>query len=102
MNRTTRVHRESVGEVRYGQSETEQDTCELVISRRRNDEEEGVDRSLHQSAVCSLLYLSTRTRPDISFSVSNVAKYCNDPSKEHWIAVKRILHYLNGSTHLDT
>ena len=67
--------------------------------RRRNDEEEGVDRSLHQSAVGSLLYLSTRTRPDISFAVSNVAKYCNDPIKEHWIAVKRILRYLNGSTH---
>ena len=68
--------------------------------RRRNDEEEGVDRSLYQSAVGSSLYLSTRTRLDISFAVSNVAKYCNDPSKEHWIAVKRILRYLNGSTHL--
>ena len=68
--------------------------------RRRNGEEEGVDRSLYQSAVGSLLYLLTRTRPDISFAVSNVAKYCSDPSKEHWIAVKRILRYLKGSTHL--
>ena len=59
--------------------------------RRRNGVEECIDRSLYQSAVGSLLYLSTRTRPDISFAVSNIAKYCNDPSKEHWIAVKRIL-----------
>lgn len=68
--------------------------------RRRNDGEEGVDKSLYQSVVGSLLYLATRTRPDISFAVSNVAKYCHDPSKEHWTAVKRILRYLKGSTHL--
>ena len=37
------------------------------------------------------------TRPDITFAVSNVAKYSSKPTKEHWIAVKRILRYLKGS-----
>ena len=46
----------------------------------------------------ALLYLSTRTRPDISFAVSNVAKYCNKPLAKHWTAVKRIFRYLRGTS----
>ena len=52
---------------------------------------------MYQSAVGSLQYLSTMTRPDISFAVSNVAKFCSKPSKEHWVAVKRIMRYLKGT-----
>ena len=44
-----------------------------------------------------LLYLSVATRPDIAFAVSNVAKYCAKPTKQHWIAVKRIMRYLKGT-----
>jgi hypothetical protein len=56
-----------------------------------------VDQELYQSAVGSLLYLSTWTRPDITYAVSNVAKFCSKPSKEHWTAVKRIMRYLRGT-----
>ena len=45
-----------------------------------------------------LIYLSTHTRLDISFAVSNVAKFCSRPIKEHLTAVKRIMRYLKGST----
>jgi len=58
---------------------------------------ETFDQGLYQSAVGSLLYLSTWTRPDITYAVSNVAKFCANPTKEHWTAVKRILRYLNGT-----
>ena len=68
--------------------------------KKKTDEEEGVNQTLNQSVVGSLIYLSTRTRPDISFAVSNVAKYCSDPSKEHWTAVKRILRYVKESIHV--
>ena len=47
-----------------------------------------VDKSLYQSAIGSLLYLATRTRPDIAFAVNQVAKFSNSPTKEHWTAVK--------------
>ena len=62
--------------------------------------EEKIDQAEYQSAVGSLLYLSTGTRPDIAFAVNNVAKFCSDPTKHHWVAVKRILRYLRGTSDL--
>ena len=56
-------------------------------------------RTMYQSAVGSLLYLSGWTRPDIAFAVRNVARFCSNPTKEHWTAVKRILRYLKGTAH---
>ena len=53
--------------------------------------------ALYQSAVGSLQYLATMTRPDISFAVSNVGKFSSQPTKEHWTAVKRIIRYLKGT-----
>ena len=61
---------------------------------KATEDDECVDQQLYQSAVGSLLYLSTATRPDITYAVSNVAKYS---TKHHWIAVKRILRYLKGT-----
>ena len=64
---------------------------------KTTEECETVDQVLYQSAVGTLLYLSVGTRPDITFAVSNVAKYCAKPNKQHWVAVKRILRYLRGT-----
>ena len=55
------------------------------------------DTILYQSAVGMLLYLSGWTRPDIMFTVSNVAKSCSMPTKKHWVAVERILRHLKGT-----
>ena len=54
------------------------------------DNDIDIDQKLYQSAVGSLLYLSLATRPDITFAVNNVAKFCAKPRKQHWTAVKRI------------
>ena len=51
----------------------------------------------YRSAVCSLIHLSVNTRPDIALAVSVVSKYLDRPCWEHWIAVKRIYRYLNGT-----
>ena len=67
---------------------------------KRNDNEDEFDKVKYQSAVGSLLYLSTRSRPDIAFAVGNAARYCANPSQSHWSAVKRILRYLKGTTDL--
>ena len=60
-------------------------------------EDECIDQKCYQSAVGSLLYLSTATRPDITYAVSNVAKFSANPTKQHWTAVKRIFQYLKGT-----
>ena len=64
---------------------------------KTTESDELVDENLYQSAVGSLQYLSTMIRPDITFAVSNVAKYCSKPRKKHWTAVKRIVRYLKGT-----
>ena len=55
---------------------------------------EYMDIELYQSAVGKLLYLSIRTRPDIAFAVSSVARYTAKPTVDHLKAVKHILRYL--------
>ena len=56
----------------------------------------------YRSVVGMLLYLSTNTRPDITFAVSQVARFCHNPRKAHGTAVKTILRYLKGTYHRGT
>ena len=56
-----------------------------------------VDKQLYQSAVGSLMYLATRTRPDIAYAVGMCARFSAEPLNQHWTAVKRILRYLKGT-----
>ena len=65
---------------------------------KAEDGEDTFDQSVYQSAVGSLLYLSTGTRPDVAFAVSKVAKFSSNPARKHWTALKRIVRYLK-STH---
>jgi hypothetical protein len=51
----------------------------------------------YRSVVGMLLYLSTNTRPDIAFAVSQVARFSHNPKSSHASAVKTILRYLSGS-----
>lgn len=67
---------------------------------KKTEQCESFDQKTYQAAVGSLLYLSTKTRPDISFAVGSVARFCADPTKQHWMAVKRIMRYLNGTVDL--
>ena len=64
---------------------------------KATDDDELFDPETYQSAVGCLLYLSTRTRPDIAYAVGSVARFTAKPTKQHWSAVKRIMRYLNGT-----
>ena len=37
------------------------------------------------------------TRPDIAQAVGVVSQFCENPTQQHWIAVKRIFRYLQGT-----
>lgn len=52
-----------------------------------------VDKGRYQRLVGKLIYLA-HTRPDISFAVSTVSQFMNNPTEEHIEAVYRILRYL--------
>ncbi|CAI7897185.1 unnamed protein product [Closterium sp. NIES-53] len=62
-------------------------------------EDEGVEAEQHQpfqSLVGSFLYAAVHTRPDISFSVGQLARVVQNPSEEQVDAAERVVKYLNS------
>lgn len=53
-----------------------------------------MSRVPYASAVGSIMYAMTCTRPDVAFALSTVSRYQGNPGRSHWIAVKNILKYL--------
>ena len=45
----------------------------------------------YKEAIGCLMLISLLTRPDITYAVNHVAKFCKKPRSIHWTAVKRIL-----------
>lgn len=75
-----------------------QTPCDVSISTVSTSEgDELHNKTEYQTAVGCLLYLSTRTRPDITYAVSKVARFSCYPSGIHWVAVKRIFRCLKGT-----
>ncbi|RVW93405.1 Retrovirus-related Pol polyprotein from transposon TNT 1-94 [Vitis vinifera] len=64
---------------------------------RNNMEREQMKKIPYASAVGSLMYAQTCTRPDISFVVGMLRRYQSDPRFEHWKAAKKVMRYLQGT-----
>lgn len=56
----------------------------------KSEREKQASRYPYREAVGALLYLALSTRPDISYAVGQVAKYCQNPDESHWEAVSQI------------
>jgi hypothetical protein len=56
----------------------------------------------YPSIVGMLLYLSTNTRPDITFAVSQDACFNHNPKQSHAQAVKMIVRYLHRTSEMGT
>ncbi|CAL8994692.1 unnamed protein product, partial [Prunus brigantina] len=54
------------------------------------------DPTMFRSVVGALQYL-TFTRPDLAYAVNTVCQYMNSPTDVHWLLVKRILRYVQGT-----
>ena len=68
----------------------------------RLDNNEGgkhIDQKLYRGMIGSLLYL-TASRPDILFSICMCARFQSDPRENHYLAIKRIFKYLEGTQEL--
>lgn len=54
----------------------------------------------YASAVGALQYLSSGTRPDISYTVGVLARFNSNPGLPHWAALKHLMRYLKGTLDL--
>ena len=52
------------------------------------------------SLVGALLYVALCTRPDIAHATGVLSRFIASPRAHHWIAAKRVLRYLAGTSHL--
>lgn len=69
-----------------------------TAKRMSSEAQHGLER--YREAISALLYTSTRTRPDIAAAVGILSRHCAYPSKQKWVAVKRVMRYLKGTSDL--
>jgi len=50
----------------------------------------------YHEAIGSLMYVAIATRPDISFAVSCLSQFLENPGEAHWQVVKHVFRYLAG------
>lgn len=55
-----------------------------------------IDETTYNKVVVSLIYLIA-TRPNFSFAVSYSSRFMIAPKDDHWVATKRVLHYVKGT-----
>ena len=65
-----------------------------------SDERGRMSKIPYASAIGSIMYSMTCTRPDVSYALSMVSRYQSDPGESHWTAVKNILKYLRRTKDL--
>jgi len=51
----------------------------------------------YREAVGSLMYAAIGTRPDITYAVTALSQYLQNPGRAHWEQVKQVIRYLKGT-----
>ena len=51
----------------------------------------------YASIIGSLRYATDCTRPDITYAVGVLSRFSSKPSRDHWLAIERIMRYLIGT-----
>jgi len=73
------------------------DKFSLMQCPQNEWERKQMERIPYASAVRSLMYAHTCTRPDISFAVCMMGRYQSNPRIDHWKAAKKVMRYLKGT-----
>ncbi|MBW0569761.1 hypothetical protein O181_109476, partial [Austropuccinia psidii MF-1] len=74
----------------------------LQLSSSSNKEHEELNKLEinYRSAVGSLNYISSNTRPDITFAISHLSQFLEKPGLQHWNACLQVFRYLFHSKSL--
>ena len=72
-------------------------TYNRSMSPKNKDQFNMMKNIPYLEALGCLMYLSTSTRPDISYAVSELSRFASNPGIEHWMGIKRVFRYLNGT-----
>ncbi|PKI67476.1 hypothetical protein CRG98_012060 [Punica granatum] len=59
-----------------------------------------MNRIPYASTIGSIMYAMLCTRSDVSYALSMTSRYQSDPGERHWIAVKKILKYLQRTNEM--
>jgi hypothetical protein len=54
----------------------------------------------YHKSIGSLMYAAIGTHPDITFTISTLGQFQDNPGQVHLDAVKQVFHYLNGTKEL--
>ena len=61
---------------------------------KNNFEIQEMQQIPYASAIGSLMYAQVCTRLDIAYIIGMLGEYLSNPGKDHWIAAKRVMRYL--------
>jgi hypothetical protein len=90
---------------RFGLSDAKSYSTPMVpgVIHSRNDcpsdptEVDRMKKTPYREAIGSLMYASVATRPDITYAVSALSRFLDNPGSIHWEAAKRVFRYLSGT-----
>ena len=62
-----------------------------------NNDDEIFNQKDYARIIGSLRYATDCTRPDIAYAVGVLSRFTSKPSRDHWLAIERIMGYLIGT-----
>lgn len=74
-----------------------QNLLDTAIPLKDDEEKEALEKEMgfgYRNAIGEIMFLMVTCRPDISYATIKLSKFCNNPAREHYIAVKNIYRYL--------
>lgn len=89
----SRMHRFGMEDCKFVTSPMDS-SVEFTGSCEKENKEE---RFPYREAIGYLNYIATISRSNISYAVSTLARYSNNPQELHWKAAKRVMKYLKGA-----
>ena len=64
-------------------------------------QKEDMENVPYREAIGSLMYAAIGTRPDITYAVTALSQYLQNPGRAHWEQAKRVIRYLKGTRDLE-